>query len=255
MTFPTFGYDNLFEQGTLTASTEATGFEKERAIDGFTYDSWKPSSAGTSYLTVDLGSSFSADYWAVFTRDVGTNSGSVKPQYSSDNFVGDTNDFDTAWSPADGEAIKFSVVTQQSARYWRIELISTPASNIIAIAIGTALTFERDVQVGFMVPTLATQNENRWNVSQNGQILGESLQRNGIELTATFDALTPAWVRTNWPDLIAALETKAVFFSWRPNTYASEAAFVRVMMNGSRMPAYSSPLFMSASISMMGLVA
>jgi hypothetical protein len=41
---PVIAIDNVLEDETISASTEATGFEKENAFDGLLFDFWKPTS-------------------------------------------------------------------------------------------------------------------------------------------------------------------------------------------------------------------
>ncbi len=69
---PLFAGDNLLEQGTLAASSEATDFQKEKAIDGFAFDAWKPSAVGNATLDVALSAAKQADYLGIFAHDFPT---------------------------------------------------------------------------------------------------------------------------------------------------------------------------------------
>lgn len=88
-------YENLLEHAdsTVTATSEATGYDVENCFDWLTHDYWQATAAGTNYVTVDLGSAKAVDYWAVFAHDLADNSGGVRVQYSSDNFASDVNEY------------------------------------------------------------------------------------------------------------------------------------------------------------------
>lgn len=88
-------YENLLEHAdsTVTATSEATGYDVENCFDWLTHDYWQATAAGTNYVTVDLGSAKPVDYWAVFAHDLQDNAGGVRVQYSSDNFASDVNEY------------------------------------------------------------------------------------------------------------------------------------------------------------------
>jgi hypothetical protein len=48
-------FENFFSTGTVTASTEATGFDASNAYEESTFDFWKPATTTATYET-DLGS-------------------------------------------------------------------------------------------------------------------------------------------------------------------------------------------------------
>ena len=147
------GYKNLFDTASSVAVTsEASGFEKENAYDWLTYDWWKAAAAGVVYITLDMGSAVSADYWALASHDLPDNSGTIKAQYSSDNFAADINDFDTVQTPSDNAPI-FRKVTSRSARYFRFEINSTGAASLIGqLCIGEVLTLPSGIPIGFTPP-------------------------------------------------------------------------------------------------------
>lgn len=95
MTNPYILHTNKVESATtITVTSEATGFEKEKAYDHRTSTSWKADAAGTVYFTVDMGSPVAVDSWACYGQDLFNNSGEIKLQYSSDNFSVNIQDFD-----------------------------------------------------------------------------------------------------------------------------------------------------------------
>lgn len=253
---PSIGYDNFFEHSgaTVSTSSEAVGFEKEKAYDWFAFDAWKPAAAGAQSITVDLGSAKEADYWAVFGyKELVTNGGSIKPQYSTDNFGANIVDFDSAQSPTAAGVIFRTVTPSQTKRYWRFLVTSTPVSAIAAVLIGKRLDLDADIRGRLDPPNLQANSEPRINRSQTGQNLGHSEITTGIEMRASFDAVSPSWARTNWPAFRTHANKKPFVFSWDAANFPNEAAFVWLDAKATKDPAYTHPMFMSMTLAMNGL--
>jgi hypothetical protein len=216
---PKIGYQNLLElsTSTITVTDETSGFEKALAYNWKTFDGWKPQSAGTVYYTVDLGSAMSVDYWASAKHTLGTNGGSIKLQYSSDNFSADTNDFAAALSPSDDTVMFQTVSTAISARYWRWEITSTPVSFFAVLALGEALELVRAVKSGFMLPHEARSNKVLDQKSEGGAFLGRSIINKGIKAMMRFDTLPLDFGRSDWSAFLDHAELKPFFFSWNPD--------------------------------------
>ena len=217
MAKPKFGYENFFTVGTVTATSEATGYPKENAYDWNTYDYWKAAAAGTVYLTVDYGSARSADYWAMAAHDLFDNSGTVQCQYSSDNFSADTNDAGSLITPSDNSPI-FHAFTSVSARYWRLKITSTGAASTIgAAAIGAALEMDRAVSSGTILPKEARTNVTTTQISEGGQFIGRSIVRQGVQFNLKFTIQTLAFTRGSWSTFLDHVEEKPFWFSWNPD--------------------------------------
>lgn len=226
MSNPKLAYTNFFETGIVSASSEATGYEKENAYDGLTFDSWKPTTSGTHYLTVYNTHSQAADYWAIFAHDLHINSATVKLQYSNDNFASDVNDVGTAIGPIDSRVIfrEFSPITSD---YWRIEVISDVAPSSIGVAmIGSALELESTLPVdasNFIA--YARDNEYINNNSNAGTLLGRSLLRRGLNGKINFRFMLPSWFRSNWEIFMDHAEKKPFVFVADPTNYPEEAIY------------------------------
>lgn len=112
---PTILFDNLFLDGTLSASTETTGYPKENAVSENTNKSWKPTALPAN-LKVDLGVATSVDSFAVVAHNLGTKGLTASLQSSSD---------DTTWStvsvasPSDDTTL-LGLFSSLSSRYWRL---------------------------------------------------------------------------------------------------------------------------------------
>lgn len=211
------GYQNLIETATLiTVTDEAIGFEKELAYNWRTFDGWKPITAGVVHYTIDLGTAQPVDYWGLNSHTLGTNGGSIKLQYSSDNFAADTNDFDVLISPADDKTLFQSLALPITARYWRFEVTSTPVSILAVLSLGLALESARGTEVGFVLPRQARMNTVIGNVSDGGAFLGRSVIRRGFKSQINYSIQTLAYARGEWNTFLDHAELKPFFFSWNP---------------------------------------
>lgn len=249
MAKPKICYQNLLESASSITVTDSTsGFEKELAYDWNTYDGWKASSTGTVYYTVDLGSAMPVDYWASAAHTLGTNSGSIKLQYSSDNFSADTNDFAAAVSPSNDEVMFQTVATAISARYWRWEITSTPVSFFGTLSLGQSLEMVRAVKQGFMLPKEARNNKIMNYRTEGGAFLGRSIIQQGVKFTYDITFQTLAFVRGDWSTFLDHAELKPFFFAWNPD-YTADVVYAW-MVGDPKGPAYDTNTTLRASLSM-----
>lgn len=242
------GYMNLFESGTVTASSQATGFEKENAYDWRPYDFWQPaasSPANSEWLKVDLGSARAADYFLLHAYDL--DGGTVVLQHSDDNSA-----WTNAFSPAAPSGVYMPLFTSTSHRYWRVLLAGHNGSpQIGVVSFGARLTI-RGQQVGFVPPDFGRDNKLVTNQSEAGNFLGQSVIRKGTKFTLAWKAMTAAEARNNWLPFIRHAETKPFGVLWSTN-YGDEAAFVWVDGGHDETP-YSEVGLMDGRIECRGVV-
>jgi len=246
------GYNNILETGTVTVTSEATGYEKENAFDWNSFDYWKASASGTVYLTVDAGAATVVDYWALAFHDLADNSGTIKAQYSAGGSSPFSwSDLDTVQTPSDGKVI-FRPVTQQNVRYYRFEISSTGAASAIgALSIGQALTLPYGMQSPFITPTYARNKKILNSITEGGQFVGRSVQNMGQKFTIAQKGCTETWIEANWESLIDHIEIKPFFFLWDQENHPTEAAYA--WANKFKYPTYNQPHY-DFSISCEGLL-
>jgi len=219
------GLTNLVKSGTVTVTSEATGFEKENAQSWKTSSWWQAAAAGTVYFTIDMGSAVPVDCWGIVGHDLADNSGTIKAQYSNDNFAADINDFDTVQTPTD-KAVIFRKVTSQTKRYFRFEISSTGAASFIAnfyLGVAQALS-------GGMPPPFSPANLNRDrkimnNISEGGQFLGRILRSNGSKIRIPQKNITRTWIDANWDAIANHIELYPFYFLWNEENFPTEAAY------------------------------
>jgi len=247
------GYKNLFTTSgvTVTASSEATDFDKENAYDGFGYSWWKPTATGDSWLRASFGTAQTANYMAIWGHDLADHGSSVKPQYSTDN--GSTwNDADSAIAPADNNTI-FITYDDIPGADWRLWVNNpTTIASIAGVQIGMALDLTKGMDVGFAPASLVPIVKTKTSLSEGGAFIGGRKISEGIEGSLTLSNLDPAWVRSDWIHFIDHAQTPKVFvFAWDDVNYSSEAVLAWVTKKIPN-PTYSTPLLMKASLSFEG---
>lgn len=217
MAKPKFAYENFFTTGTVSATSEATGFPKENAYDWNTYDYWKANSDGIVYLTVDYGSDVAADYWAVAAHTLFDNAGTVQLQYSTDNFSASIVNIGDLVTPTSNSPL-FHAFTSTTARYWRLKITSTGAASAIGVAsIGSALEMSRAVSTGAELPREARRDNIINQISEGGQFIGRSLISKGVSFSLVFDIQTLAFARGSWSAFLDHAELKPFWYSWNPD--------------------------------------
>ena len=246
------GYKNLFTTtgATVTASTEATGYAKENAYDGFGYDWWKPTATGDSWLKVAFAAAKDADYMAIWGHDLSDHSSSIKPQYSSDDIS--WSDADTVVSPSDNNTLYFDF-TSVSAKYWRVLVNSAATLPAIAgVQIGESLTFEKNAEIGFAPSTIAPVITTKTALSETGVFIGGRKLSEGIKGNINLTNVDPVWVRSTWEPFIDYAQTPAPFvFAWDETNYSSEIVLAWVK-DKIPSPSYQTPLLMTLSLSFEG---
>ena len=157
---------NILETGTLTVTGDADdGFPESRLYDRAISLFWKDTVAEAKNFVVDQGASgnLAVDFLAIHRHNF---SGvAMQWQYSSDNFVGDTNDAVTDFTPADNDQIVKVMGAEQTQRYWRVTLASMtdPKAGEIFMSYGRAFEATIDPE-----PSLKRVSNVKWNRTLGG---------------------------------------------------------------------------------------
>ena len=247
------GLTNILESGTVTVTNEQTDFEKENAYDWFPNDWWLSTGAGTVYLTVDMGSNTIVDWWGLAFHDLSDNSGTIKPQYSTDNFAADTNDLDTIQTPSDGSVI-FRKVTSRNVRYYRFEIASTGSPSYIgALWLGQALVLPENIKAPFVSPKHGRNKIIINTKAEGGSFIGRSVQQDGYKFDIAQKAVTHAWADSNWATVIDHIEIKPFFFVWDQENRPTEAIYAWTDGKIAH-PSYTDPDYLNYKIPCKGLI-
>ena len=164
-------YDNLFSTGILTASTARSGYPKENAISGTTWDFYGPSALGFSVFSVDNESEVEADCVFIDAHNLGSIGSTFYVQHSTDG-------------------VEF--------RYWRVAFNNVGAEATVGvIMIGKRLVFPNGIDSSYGSIPHSREYSLLGGKSDGGQFTSQMVIRKGASVSPTFPLLDAAWVDTD----------------------------------------------------------
>lgn len=222
--------DNRFDDGTPTATDTDSDSQYDvlNIKDLRTYTHHKFAGSGTKYYTIDCGSAKSADALAIISHNLKTANATVSVEYSSDNFSADVNVALSGFTPSDDKAF-LKLFTSQSARYWRIKIVTAS----IVVWLGVAIVGERFIFERYPVAPFDPQPEkiiSKTSISNTGNLLGSVIQYIEIQIEVSFKHLTPSWAantfRPIWDAHLSQL--KPFFWAWELDNHSDEVYFGQI---------------------------
>jgi len=223
---PTILAESRLLDGTPEATDTASGYDVLNIRDYRPYTFWVAASSGTKYITVDCGAAAAADALAVIGHNLYTADATVSVESSGNG--SDWTERLTGFTPSSDEAF-LKAFTSVSARYWRIKIVTAATAAEIAVAmIGSRLTFERYPRNNFdPAPEKVAAETAR---SKTGQLLGAVLKYVSLDVTVSFQRLTPSWVSDTfkpvWDDYLSQL--LPFFWAWDITNHADEVYFAAI---------------------------
>ena len=222
MTNAVLAYGNFYQSGTVTAST-ASG-DKQNAYDNLLNDYWQPDSGASHTLDIDMGSATAVDVFGFYSSDFYSFTGAACKLYYSDDDITYTlagTITPTTIGP------KMLLVTSSSHRYWRLQFDTTAAQQpkIQHAFIGVQMEMQRGISINYAPLALASENAPVNSESASGLFIGRSVRKAPIRSVINFKNVTSAWMRTNWPVILSALESEPFLLLPSPDNYTDEAAF------------------------------
>jgi len=239
------GYHNILTAvtSTITASTEATGGEKENAYSYRESDFWTPTAVPAWLKSTDSGTA-TVDYFCMYAHDF-TGTGSVVLQWSDNDST--WNDAFTVLTPTDNTPV-FETFTSSAHKYWRV-YITGGVQSIGIISYGVRLDMPFELSVGYKPLSLSQTRTPKHNISATGLYIGRSLQTVPLVGTLTFPSyFTETWMRTEWLTLLAHME-QYPFFVMPQDSYTDEVAFC--WTNKIATPGYSTQTHLGLSLKVM----
>lgn len=235
---PAILWDNILEDGTLTASTEATNGEGANAIDGNTYDYWIPTALPAT-LEVDIGSSTSASYAAIAAHTLGTNGNTLDVQYW--NGAAWVSALSSTITPTDDKTI-IVAFTQVSGTKWRISISGGTAPNVGVVSIGDAIQFESGILPAYTPLYMAEEIELLSSQTMNGQFVTNRINRKGARTQFGLNILDRSFVegtafqnfRRHYND------GKPFFFASNPSELTEDVAYCWRQDGGEIRPTFDS---------------
>ncbi len=249
MTNTVIGYSNIYRgAGTVAASSDPAATPKENALDWRLEDYWQPAAATFHTLDYDHGSATPADYLAFYSSDLYLQAGAKVELFSGASSPAATLEATITPTTRGPKLLRFDSANFQ---HWRIKISTTGsyAPKLQILNAGVQLELQRGLRTGFMPPALASRNKPVTNISENGLFLGRSLAVAPVEFNLQTTTLTAAWVRANWPALLAHLEQFPAFILPEPDGYPDES--IIAWTNGKiTQPSYSHAAHLSLNVKM-----
>lgn len=217
-------WDNLLTHAnaTVTTDSETAGYEHALAYNGQAYNYWLPATGGTHYITAVFPSAQLANYFAFYGQTVYANGGSIALQYSTN--AGTTWTTAASVTPSDTSP-GYVVFTPVSATYWRVRVISSPASLLGVVAFGQDMILPHGCWNGFAPPAFARDTMVTNATSETGTFIGRSIVKKGSLSTLDLGYLDAGWMRTNWLPFQKWAELGPFFLLWNSVDYPLESAF------------------------------
>jgi hypothetical protein len=212
---PRIGWSDVWRTGTLTASSELQ--PKELAVDGLTYDGWRPTNAGTSWLQVTTGAG-PIDYIGVAAFDL--RNGSIKPQYKPGDTWLDLGAEVT--QPQSGPVVWH--FPKAMAGDYRILIQGAIAPPTIGVVMGgLAMVPDSGLPIGWEPPSLNPTEEYTNSISERGQFLSRQIKRFGASIDVSLERLTYRYGRTTWQQFQLHARRRGFFFWWSYDGFAEVA--------------------------------
>lgn len=250
---PCLLYDNVLDGGTLSATgTDADdAYDVDHLIDGRPYTFWKADAAGTKRIEVELSAPLSADSLGLIGHNLGTASATISVESSANG-----SDWTTRLSAVslDSDRALFRTWESASALYWRATIVTASVVPYVGVLlIGARLDFPRYPASGYdPAPRRLNAIQNR---AKGGWVTGVSIRNITIDISATFDNITPAWVDDSFmPAWDAHLSLcKPFFWVWERTNHADDVYYVTLPENYTLRLPYT-PTRRRISLSMEGVV-
>ena len=215
----TFYWKNSLSSMTLTASSEASGYEVENIFDMRESSLWKAAGSSDQNIQSDagVGHSYIADYLAIANHNLRTSGGTIVLQYSANGSAW-TNAF-TPFIPESDDPIIVEF-NSANARFWRILITTLSEAPFMGICIWGAKSVLGYVW-GKFDPNQQEVKDTAF-ISDFGYLMGISRKYVERILTLKLDR-TP-------PDVYAELQSWAdacgignFFVAWEKTAHAADA--------------------------------
>lgn len=211
-------YQNVFEDGTVTVSSETTDGAGLNSVEDTTFDFWTPAGVPAN-LDIDYGDDVECDCLGIAAHTAGTDGATIEVQYSDDDVIYTTA---ATIDPLTDDTIMV-IFPAVSARYWRVRVTSAVCS-IGVVKLGKRLVMPCGVLTGGVPVNHSEIVELMTNTSVRGQYLGTRIKRVGAEINPNFGLIDADFVDNYMSVFEAHFNSGRTFFyagspsEW-PNDY------------------------------------
>jgi len=223
LTHARIGYKTVLTNAVITGTAGLAGFPLINVKNPATFERYRPSAIPAT-IDIDCLGPQEVDYLAMQVNGVGLVEVYSSPDESNYTLL-------TTFNLANEETASMALFELASTRYYRL-VIGGNNPDIRAIKLGKALAMQRPIYGGHSPITLSPIHTVRPNLSERGQFLGSSLQRQGYGTSFEWNNLSASWYRNNFDDFVQSVpQANPFFIAWRPITFPNEVAYCMATNN------------------------
>lgn len=226
-------WDNIFLNGAVAASTEATDAEVENALTDSTFDYWQPT---TTSGTVTLTLAGTASVLGIAAHDLGTQGATIDVKADGVSVL------DSTVSPTDDTPILILFDSTTSTTNWSVEITGASAAFSIGnLFLGVPLIFETGVVPSYTPLYMAENIELLQNRSLGGQFFQNRVIRKSAETSINLNILDRSFVEgANFQNFRDHYNSgKTFFWSAGPSVFEKDVAYCRRTSGGELKPTFS----------------
>lgn len=226
-------WDNIFLDGTVTASTEAADAPVENALTDSTWDYWQPTTtSGTVSLT--LGSSTTASALGIAAHDLGSKGATVTVKRGATTVA--------TVNPTDDTPILI-LFASASSTTWSVEITGAIAAFSIGnMILGVPTVFESGVVPAYTPLYMSETVELLQNQSLGGQFFQNRVIRKSAETSIQLNILERSFIEGATFQNFRNYYNDGSAFYWAagPSVFEDDVAFCRRTSGGELRPTFES---------------
>ncbi len=223
---PTILHGNIFADGTVSATSTATGYYPSNVSDLRPYTFHEFSAAGTQRISVTLASTATSNGIFIQGHNFSTSSATISVETSLDglNWIERLAPFTVATDKAFVKYFDAAI-----GKIWSVKIVTASvAARMAVIILGTRLVFQRYLSGSFdPYPEKINAVSGR---SKAGHLIGVTRKNISVEIDAQFRALTATWCETYfrpvWDNVLS--QCQPIAWHWDPVNHPLEVYFVQV---------------------------
>lgn len=226
---PIFGWDNLAESGTVTATTEDADHPATNLANVSTALRWiaSPGSpVADEYLTVTFATPEDCDYLAVGVHNLGTGQFTVSVEGDAGN--------SPQWEELVQESIQANDdpiifrFTPTTLNAIRLRIQPSPLDTVPFAAVlhtGKLLVMPRGTHTDHVPINLGIKTNVMSGRSETGNFIGRVILSEGRETSIAFQHLASTWYRTYMKPFVATAKNDPFFFAWKPQEFPTDVGY------------------------------
>lgn len=225
---PRIGWKNyLFEisASDLNVSGETAGGPRDAVLTPDTAQYWEPD-ALPAWMIVDLREPRTINYFGLAGHNFGSVHASLKVEIGTNpGFEDGATTFAQETAPSDDTPIML-LDSDRYGRWLRITINGSVPPKVAAPYAGPVLAMQKAVSGPYKPISRARKSELKRVMSRNGQFLGQTFRRNGVESEISFKNLTNDWALENFEPFSKHARSLPYFLAWNPADFPREVGFV-----------------------------